>query len=468
VSTPDPHGLRLPGGSDQRVVPFTLDGRTLVGIEGEPIAAALHAQGVRVLGRSFKYRRPRGLHCVADACPNCSMQVNGLPGVATCSTALRAGDTVERAKGAPNAEHDLLAAADRLSALTPVGFQYRRFRRSPRLFHQWERVLARLAGTGRAPSAEVAGRVAEAAGFSLERCDVAVIGGGAAGLSAALAAARAGARVMVLERRAQLGGWLRSGGTPEERTTLASLEHAVAAQPLIECRLGSTAAGWYAEGVLAVTSSVGLVELHAGAVVLASGAHERPLAFADNDRPGVMLAGGVQRLLREHAVRPGRRVVVVTGEDYGHVVAAELVRHGVRVAAVADSRRAGGGAAAAVVCELQDHGVELLAGTTVRAASGRSAVRGVVLDGAGRRGRDIACDTIAVANGRRPARELLLQRAATGGLGLVVPTAALTAADPSSPVVEGWWLAGAAGGAASVDEAVRGGVAAGAAAGARG
>jgi sarcosine oxidase subunit alpha len=397
------------------------------------------------------------------------MQVNGLPGVATCSTPLRAGDEVERAKGAPNAEHDLLAAADRLSAFTPVGFQYRRFRRSPRLFHRWERVLARLAGAGRAPSAEAAGAVAEAAGFSLERCDVAVVGGGAAGLSAALGAARAGAGVMLLERRAELGGWLRSGGTPEERTTLSELELAVAAEPLIECRPGSTAAGWYAEDVLAVTSSSGLLELHAGAVVLASGAHERPLAFADNDRPGVMLAGGVERLLREHGVRPGRHVVVVTGEDYGHVVAAELVAHGVRVAAVADSRRAGGGAAAAVASMLRDGGVELLAGTTVRAAKGRAAVRGVVIDGAGRRGREIACDTIAVANGRRPARELLLQRAATGGLGLVVPSAALAAAaDPSTPVAEGWWLAGGAGGAASVDEAVRAGAAAGAAAAAPG
>ncbi|MEA2291565.1 MAG: sarcosine oxidase, subunit alpha, partial [Solirubrobacteraceae bacterium] len=277
------------------------------------------------------------------------------------------------------------------------------------------------------------------------------------------------ARVLLLERRPELGGWLRWGGTPAERTAAGELEHAAAAQPGVECRTGSTAAGWYSEGVLAVTSAAGLVELHAGAVVLASGAHERPLAFADNDRPGVLLASGAQRLLRAHRVRPGHRVVVVTAEDYGHVVAAELVAHGVRVEAVADSRRAGGAAAAAVAVALHDGGVELLADTTVRAASGRAGVRGVVLDGADRRGRTIACDTIAVANGRRPARELLLQRAAAGGLELAAPAEVLAPAiDPSRPVVDGWWVAGGAGGAGGVDEAIRAGGAAGAAAAARG
>jgi sarcosine oxidase subunit alpha len=124
--------LRVRNGPGGRVVTFTLDGRPMSGVEGEPIGAALHAEGVKVLGRSFKYRRPRGLHCVADACPNCAMRVNGLPGVTTCTTPLRAGDVVERQKGAPSAERDVLGAVDRLSAFTPVGFQYRRFRRSPR------------------------------------------------------------------------------------------------------------------------------------------------------------------------------------------------------------------------------------------------------------------------------------------------------------------------------------------------
>jgi sarcosine oxidase subunit alpha len=446
--------LRVPNGPGGRVVSFTLDGRRLSGVEGEPIAAALHAAGVRVLGRSFKYHRPRGLHCVADACPNCAMRVNGLPGVTTCAAPLRAGDIVEREKGAPNAERDVLGALDRLSRLTPVGFQYRRLRRSPRLFARWERVLARLAGAGRVPDADTARRVAEPARFTKETADVTVVGGGVAGLSAALAAAGAGAKVVLVERDAALGGWLRYAGAPEERVVRADLERAVLASPAIDCRLGTTAAGWFEEGVLALTSAAGLVELRTGSVVLATGAHERPLAFADNDRPGVMLAGGVQRLLREHRVRPGRKVVVVTGEDYGHVVAAELVADGVCVAAVADSRRAGGAGAAAVAGTLTEHGVELLAGARTLAARGGTTVRGVRLDVDGGRSRDIACDTIVVANGRRPARELLAQRTAEPA----------TPGDPSVPVTEGWWLAGLAAGATSVDAAVQGSSAAGAAA----
>jgi sarcosine oxidase subunit alpha len=161
-------------------------------------------------------------------------------------------------------------------------------------------------------------------------------------------------------------------------------------------------------------------------------------------------------------------VVVVTAEDYGHVVAADLLAHGVTVAAVADARGVGGDAAAAVAGALHDGGVELLADARVRAASGRATVRGVVLERDGRPGREIACDTIAVANGRRPARELLLQRAASGGLQLALPAGLhAAAADPARAVVDGWWVAGAAGGAATVEEAVRGGGAAGAAAAAR-
>jgi sarcosine oxidase subunit alpha len=445
--------LRVPNGSDAQVVSFTLDGRPMTGVAGEPIAAALHAAGVRVLGRSFKYRRPRGLHCVADACPNCAMRVNGLPGVTTCATPLQAGDVVEREKGAPSAEHDVLPL-DRFSRLTPVGFQYRRLRRSPRLFARWERVLARLAGAGRVPDADAARRVTEQARFSTETADVAVLGAGAAGLAAALAAAGAGARVTLVEREPTLGGWLRYAGTAEERVVRADLVRAVLASPGIVCRLATTAAGWYEEGVLALTSASGLVELRAGAVVLATGAHERPLAFADNDRPGVMLAGGVQRLLREHRVRPGRQVVVVTGEDYGHVVAAELVADGVHVAAVADSRLAGGAGAAAVSGTLVEHGVELLAGARALAARGGATVRGVRLDVDGGRARDIACDTIVVANGRRPARELLAQRTAEPA----------TTADPALPVADGWWLVGLAAGVASVDAAVQCASAAGAAA----
>src|SRR5579863_5105106 len=101
-------GLRLPSGTGRAPVSFTFEGRTVSGFAGEPIAAALHASGVTVLSRSFKYRRPRGLHCMSGSCPNCSMRVDGLPGVMTCEEPLRGGERVERERGWPTADRDAL------------------------------------------------------------------------------------------------------------------------------------------------------------------------------------------------------------------------------------------------------------------------------------------------------------------------------------------------------------------------
>jgi sarcosine oxidase subunit alpha len=465
LSALDPHGLRLAAPAPERAVAFTFEGRTLHGVEGEPVAVALHAQGVHVLGRSMRHRRPRGLHCVADACPSCTMRVNGLPGVTTCVAPLRAGDRVERERGAPNADRDVLGGLDRVSALAPVGFQYRRFRRSPRMYARWERMLAHLAGTGALPEPAAARAVAAGARFDVVSVDVAVVGGGPAGLAAALAAARAGARVMLVERGAELGGSLLDAAAPAERARARGLALAVAGEPGIAAQTGATAIGWYAEGVLGVVCDGGLIELRAGAVVLASGAHERPLAFPENDRPGVLLGGGVRRLLHRHELRPGRRVVVVANEDSGYRLAAELADRGVDVPAVADARPG----EAAVAAGLRARGIEVLAATTVRAARGRTAVRGVDLVTGGGADRAVACDTIAVANGRRPARELLLQRAAVGGLALRVPDGlADGGADPAVPAAPGWWLAGAVAGATELADALEAGTAAGRAAGARG
>lgn len=465
MSELDPLGLRQADGDRSSVVAFTFEGRRLLGVEGEPIAAALHAQGVRVLGRSMKHRRPRGLHCVADACPSCAMRVNGLPGVNTCSAPLRAGDVVGRQRGVPSADHDAFGVMDGLSRFAPIGFQYRRFRRSPRLFERWERVLARLAGSGVIADERAARALAERSRWSTGAADVAVIGGGAAGLAAAVAAARAGARVLLVERRDLVGGQARVSGDAGERARVAELERLVRAEPAIELLTGATALGWYAEDVLAVAVGDGMLELRARAVVLATGAHERPLAFADNDRPGVMLGGGVERLLRAHAVRAGRRVVVATTGDHGYALAAGLVADGMQLAAVVDRRPSAGDGAQAAAATLRAAGVELHADATVAAALGRSAVTGARIAAAGGRSADVACDTIAVANGRRPARELLLQRASAGGLALHVPAAVRQAVDdPARPVVDGWWLAGGVGGTETLEAAARAGEAAGRAA----
>ncbi|MDQ4081643.1 MAG: (2Fe-2S)-binding protein, partial [Actinomycetota bacterium] len=154
-------------------VAFTFEGRTLTGIAGRSLGAALHAAGVRVLSRSQKYRRPRGLYCVARACPSCALRVDGLPGVPACVTPLRGGEIVERDRRGLKASGVL----DRLSRLTPAGFYYERLARAPRLWRLAERVLARLAAVGRLPDGMAAARLADA-DFEHRVVDVAVVGGG--------------------------------------------------------------------------------------------------------------------------------------------------------------------------------------------------------------------------------------------------------------------------------------------------
>lgn len=464
----DPLGLRRPGPEPRREVEFTFEGRKLTGIEGEPIAAALHAQGIKVLGRSMKYHRPRGLHCVDDACPNCAMRVNGLPGVTTCSTPLRAGDEIGRERGTPNADRDALGLMGTLDRFTPAGFQYRRFRRSPRLFRIWERVLARLAASGEVPDRDAARKTTERAGWTVRETGVAVVGGGPAGLSAALAAAESGAGVLLVERHPGLGGHPQpdpdEGGRHAE-TDPNDLKARVESTGGIEVMTDATAAGWFAEGVLAVTGSFGTVEVRPQAVVLATGTHERPLAFPDNDRPGIMLAGGVERLLRSHALLPGLEVVIVAGENSGYGLAAELDGAGSRIVAVANLRDAPEAGTTEGMATLRGGGTRFLTGVTVTGVRGRSAVTGIRLSTVADGEVELSCDTVVIANGRRPARELLFQRAATGGLGLKVPAKTKDPApDPAVPVVDGWWLAGSVAGTCSLEDAARSGAAAGRAA----
>ncbi len=458
----DPLGLRRSVDAIGHEIPFTFEGRRLFGIEGEPIAAALHAQGVRIFGRSMKYHRPRGLHCLADACPNCSMRVNGFPGVATCSTPLATGDVVTRERGVPTAERDFLGAMDSVSRLTPVGFQYRRFRHSRRMFSVWERLLARLAGSGTLPEPREARALVEQSAWTTRDSDIVVIGGGVAGLAAALAAARSGARVLLVERRAELGGYAAMSAAGEDRARVGNLERLTRAESQLEVMTGATAIGWYAEDVLAVAAGTAMVEVRATGVVLATGSHERPRRFMDNDRPGVMLANGAERLLRQHGVRPGRRVAIATAEDSGYDIAAELLTDGIDVVGIADSRSSPVTGAGDSAETLRVNGVDLHSGATVVAALGRPTVSGVRIATRTGSSIDMECDALLVANGRRPARELLLQRAAAGGLALDVPDVLRDASvEPTRPIIDGWRLAGGAGGTETIDAAVETGETAG-------
>ncbi|GIH62804.1 FAD-dependent oxidoreductase [Microbispora siamensis] len=414
-----------------RRVAFTFEGRTLHGYEGEPVATALHAAGVRVLSRSFKYHRPRGigLTCGTPSCPGCQLTIDGHYGVPGCATPLRGGESVRRERAWPGADWDLLGAIDRFSALVPAGFQFRLLRGSPRLAHLAERLMGVIAGGGRTVAAEVAARALRP-GLGERRTPLAVVGAGVAGLAAALAAAGSGLEVVLVDQGEEPGGALRAetrdvrgpdGVEVPGFRLVADLAARARQHASITVLTASTALGWYEGGALPVDTPDGLLVLRPDRLLVATGDYDVPMPFPGNDIPGVMMAGPVQRLINVDRVRPGERAVVVAAEPYGYGLAEQLHAVGVTLAAVVDPRPEREIPAGAFPAALAAARVPYLPGHAVREATGHRGVRRLVVAPlAGRSVVRLACDTVVVAAGRRPAEELLLQRLYHGDVTLDV------------------------------------------------
>ncbi|MBI4306748.1 MAG: (2Fe-2S)-binding protein, partial [Chloroflexi bacterium] len=385
---------------------FKFDGRRYAAYEGDTIASALSAAGVRVLSRSFKYHRPRGLLCCAGRCPNCMVEVNGVPNVRACTEAVRDGMQVKGQNAWPSVRNDFLALFDRFDRLLPVGFYYKTFIRPRWMWPVYEGVLRRLAGLGRV---EPGARPDLHPRKRHLYCDVAVIGGGPAGCLAALGAAAEGARVVLVDDQPQLGGHLRLQAAPatgddriagmrgfEAAKRLASL---VAASRQIE-HLGNAAAfGFYEGRLIGVSQGNTLVKVRACRVVIATGSAERPALFENNDLPGVMLGSAALRLARLYGVRAGNRAVVAANDDRGWGVALELIEAGLPVVAVVDSRDREPAADAAQ--RAQAIGAEVLPNASVVAARGKRAVTAAVIEARGKR-RAIRCDLLVIAGRTEP------------------------------------------------------------------
>ncbi|PYO56275.1 MAG: aminomethyltransferase [Candidatus Rokuibacteriota bacterium] len=386
-----------------RLVTFTFAGRPFTGFPGDSVGSALHAAGVRVFSRSFKYHRPRGLLCCRGHCPNCLVNIDGVPNVRACVEPLREGQRVEPQHAWPSLEWDALAILDRLHFLFPVGFYYKTFIHPRRLWPAYERVLRWFAGLGRISfPEEPPGEYERAHLFA----DVAVVGGGAAGMAGALEAARWGASVLLVDDQPELGGRWRLHTRAE--TGRAGWEVArdlgaqITATEGIRVLTGATAFGLYEDNLLGVLEGNRLVRLRARQVVVATGGLEYPMVFENNDLPGVMLGGGARRLLTLYGVRPGRRAVVVAGDDRGAELALELQAAGVGVQALADARAEPEAAAAG--------GIPVLAGHTVLAARGSGRVTHAVLGDLRSGGRrEIECDLLCLATGFEPAAGLIGQ-----------------------------------------------------------
>ncbi len=418
--------LRLPaGGAIDRGRPlaFRFDGRKLSGFAGDTLASALLASGTRLLARSFKYHRPRGVYALGSEEPNALLTLGrGArrdPNVKATTVDLREGLDVNSQNRWPSLRFDLMALNGVLSPLFVAGFYYKTFK-WPASFWEpvYEHFIRRAAGLGEATRLPDPDHYARVETF----CDVLVIGAGPAGLEAACTAATAGADVILVEERPWLGGRLafereRVDGEDAD-AWLETMRRALAEQPRLRMLTRTAAFGLY-DG-----HTVGLIEtlrnaataspeaprqrswkVRARHIVLATGALEQPLAFADNDRPGVMLAGAARGSVTRFAVAPGHRTLVLAAASDGVRTALDLARAGANVAGVVDLRER---MPEEETQALAERGIDHFQHCGIARVLGRAGGRGVTLARLAHAGgtRRIACDAVAVAGGWEPAVHL--------------------------------------------------------------
>ena len=418
---PDPWGSRI---DRSRSIRFSFEGKDFEGYAGDSIASALAASGQWVLSRSFKYHRPRGILSMTGADANTLVQLPFEPNVAADRTPISEGLRVSAQNVNGSLERDRDAIIDRFGRFLPVGFYYRTFMgpRRDSWLKFWEPMIRRKAGLG------VVDTKAPHRHFDKTHlhCDILVVGAGPAGLNAAIAAAEAGADVVLCDENPEIGGSLTYGR--HDPAMLADLSSRLRALPNLSVLTGTVCNGWYEDNWLPLIQGDRLYRTRARAVILATGSIEQPAIFRNNDLPGIMLGGAAQRLIRHYGVRPGQKAVVMATGDEGYGVALDLVEAGVSVMLVADPRP--GGEAGAFEAELHSKGVAIQKAATVEAAEGTAGNHHLARVRVG--GRWIECDLLAVSTGQVPAWQLPCQAgakvgydAATGSMTLSLPKASI-------------------------------------------
>ncbi len=395
-------------------ITFYFEGRPYQGYKGDTIASALMANDIKVLSRSFKYHRPRGVLSMAGRDSNTLVQIRDEPNVRADVRPIEDGMVVTAQNVIGRLANDYGRVLDSCGRFLPVGFYYKSFFRPQGAWKLWEPVIRKLAGLGKVDTRALPEPTDKQYCFA----DVAIIGGGPAGLAAAHAGAELGARVILIDENPRLGGGLnyaRFKPNREETSSLCdTLVKDVESHANITILRDAMCTGWFDDNWLPVMTENRLIKLRAKVVIAATGSFEQPAVFRNNDLPGVILGSAAQRLIRLYGVKPGRNAVVLTGNDDGYGVALDLLEAGVDVEKIVDMRSDERGTER--VAAIKEMGIQVRHGHAVcevKPGPGMRSIEGAVVDAVIDAGKFagnphfIRCDLLCMCAGYTPAAQLL-------------------------------------------------------------
>jgi sarcosine oxidase subunit alpha len=460
-----------------RTLSFTFDGKSYAGHPGDTLASALLANGVHLVGRSFKYHRPRGILTAGGEEPNALVGVGRddahyTPNLRATQVELYNGLIAESQNRSPSLTRDYAAINDIFWRFIPSGFYYKTFMWPKKAWTKFfEPRIREMAGLGRSPKSPDAASYAQ----RFAHCDVLIVGAGPAGIAAALSAAKTGARVILCDEQSEPGGSLLAepdaliegiSATQWLQGALAQL----AACKTVRILPRTIAFGYFPHNLIGLAQSLTdhegerddakprgrLWQVRAKQVVIAAGAIERPLVFPDNDRPGIMLAEAARIYLERYGVLPGQRALIFTAHDGAYRTALALHRAGCAIAGIVDLRPNAGGP---WVEDARKAGLPIHAGATVNGTEGRLRITGATIAPIkGGSPEHVRCDTLLMSGGFTPSVHLFSQ-----SRGKLVFDATLDAFLPGAPA-EACRVAGSAAGLATLREVLDSGAEAGGAA----
>jgi sarcosine oxidase subunit alpha len=392
-------------------IPFIYKGKKYYGSKGDTIATALYANGVRLYARSLKYHRPRGLYSLDGECSNTMMEVDGIPNVRTENTLLKSNMVIREQNVKGSVENDYMGFMDKMDWAMPAGFYYDVMHKPAVIWPIAMKQIKKAAGIGAlSPDFEMTGKYDEI----YPTTDVCILGGGPAGMTAALAAAEKGLRVILMESRPWLGGNFeyrsaeyKTGQSYNSRADQLAKE--VEKMSNIRVFTHTSMVGAYNNNLI-TGFQIGndsdsfderYLEIRANAVVVATGCIERPLLFDNNERPGVMQVACALRLANTYGLLPGKKAVFSIGHDMGLEAAITLFDLGLSIESIVDVRE--DGQDPGLLKKIQDRKISLLKGWVAARAHGRKQVQKVTIASIdGTSSKTLACDLLVASAGVTP------------------------------------------------------------------